>query len=42
MFSTKYVYGRQEMFVTGIASDYTKRVIAMMNGDSDKIPVFRI
>ena len=42
MFATKYVYGRQEMFLTNIASDYTKRVIAMMNGDSDKIPVFRI
>ena len=42
MFATKYVYGRQEMFLTNIASDYTKRVIAMMNGESDKIPVFRI
>ena len=42
MFATKYVYGRQEMFLTNIASDYTKRVIAMMNGESDKIPVFGI
>ena len=42
MFATKYVYGKQEMFLTNIASDYTKRVIAMMNGESDKIPVFRI
>lgn len=42
MFATKYVYGRQEMFLTNIASDYTKRVIAMMNGESEKIPVFRI
>lgn len=42
MFAIKYVYGRQEMFLTNIASDYTKRVIAMMNGESDKIPVFRI
>ena len=42
MFAIKYVYGRQEMFLTNIASDYTKRVIAMMNGESEKIPVFRI
>ena len=42
MFATKYVYDNQEMFLTNIASDYTKRVIAMMNGESDKIPVFRI
>lgn len=42
MFATKYVYGNQEMFLTNIASDYTKRVIAMMNGESEKIPVFRI
>lgn len=42
MFATKYVYGSQEMFLTNIASDYTKRVIAMMNGESEKIPEFRI
>ena len=42
MFAIKYVYGRQEMFLTNIASDYTKRVITMMNGESEKIPVFRI
>ena len=42
MFAIKYVYGRQEMFLTNIASDYTKRVIAMMNDESEKVPVFRI
>lgn len=42
MFAIKYVYGKQEMFLTNIASDYTKRVIAMMNGESENIPVFRI
>lgn len=42
MFASTYVYGRQEMFLTNIANDYTKRVISVMNEESTKIPVFRI
>lgn len=42
LFATKYVYGNQEMFLTNIASDYTKRVISAMNGETHNIPVFRI
>lgn len=42
LFATKYVYGNQEMFLTNIASDYTKRVISAMNGETHSIPVFRI
>lgn len=42
LFATKFVYGKQEMFLTNIASDYTKRVISAMNGEAATIPVFRI
>lgn len=42
MFARQYVYNNQEMFLTNIASDYTKRVIAMMNGETAQMPVFRI
>ncbi|GFH39867.1 type II CRISPR-associated endonuclease Cas1 [Pseudolactococcus insecticola] len=42
LFATTFVYDQKEMYLTNIASDYTKRVIAALNGEDTTVPVFRI
>lgn len=42
MFAQTYVYRKKEMYLTNIASDYTKRVVSVLNGETVEIPIFRI
>lgn len=40
LFTNKYYYNNKEMFLTNIASDYTKKVIRALNEETERIPVF--
>lgn len=40
LFTNKYHYNNKEMFLTNIASDYTKKVIRALNEETERIPVF--
>lgn len=42
MFSKTYLYGKKEMFLTNIVSDYTKKTIQALNGEREGVPLFRI
>ena len=42
MFTNKYSYNDKEMYLTNIISDYTKRVIKVLNNETEGVPVFRI
>ena len=42
MFSDTYLYKNQEMYLTNIVSDYTKKVIKALNNDGKGVPEFRI
>lgn len=42
MFTNNYLYNNKSMFLTNIASDYTKKTIKCLNGDSERMPEFRL
>ncbi|MFL2129020.1 type II CRISPR-associated endonuclease Cas1 [Ruoffia sp. FAM 26255] len=42
IFTTSYGYNNKNMFLTNIVSDYTRKLIKVMNGESEKVPEFRI
>lgn len=42
MFTTCYEYRNKNMFLTNIASDYTKTVIKVLNEEMEGVPKFRI
>ncbi|MGO3732697.1 MAG: type II CRISPR-associated endonuclease Cas1 [Vagococcus sp.] len=42
MFTTCYEYKNKNMFLTNIASDYTKTVIKVLNEEMEGVPKFRI
>lgn len=42
LFTNQYIYNSKAMFLTNIASDYTKKVIKVLNEQTERIPEFRI
>lgn len=42
IFSDTYSYNEKEMYLTNIASDYTKKVIKVLNEEMEGVPEFRI
>lgn len=42
LFTNKYSYGKKEMFLTNIVSDYTSKVIKVLNNETEGVPQFRI
>lgn len=42
LFESRYVYGKKEMYLTNIVSDYTKKVIKALNNEKERIPIFRL
>lgn len=44
LFTNNYVYKFQEMYLTNIVQDYTKKVIKVLNGEADlkEIPEFKV
>lgn len=40
LFGNKYLYNSKEMFLTNIASDYTKKVVKVLNEETERIPEF--
>ncbi len=42
IFSDTYLYNGKQMFLTNIASDYTKKVIKTLNDEMEGVPKFRI
>ncbi|MDT2597778.1 type II CRISPR-associated endonuclease Cas1 [Enterococcus dongliensis] len=42
LFTNQYVYNSKTMFLTNIVSDYTKKVVKVLNEESERIPEFRI
>ena len=42
LFSQTYDYGNKQMYLTNIASDYTKKVIKVLNGETERIPEFKV
>ncbi|MBM7710993.1 CRISPR-associated endonuclease Cas1 subtype II [Enterococcus xiangfangensis] len=42
LFTNQYTYNSKAMFLTNIASDYTKKVIKALNEEVERIPEFRI
>lgn len=42
MFINTYTYDGKQMYLTNIASDYTKKLIKTLNGEGERIPEFRI
>ncbi|SLM84819.1 CRISPR-associated protein Cas1 [Vagococcus fluvialis bH819] len=42
IFSDTYSYNEKEMYLTNIASDYTKKVIKVLNEETEGVPEFRI
>lgn len=42
MFSNCYAYNNKEMFLTNIASDYTKKIIKVLNGEQVPFPQFSL
>lgn len=42
LFSNNYLYNNKSMFLTNIVTDYTKKVIKVLNHEEERIPEFRI
>lgn len=42
LFDNRYVYGKKEMYLTNIVSDYTKKVIKALNSEKEEVPIFRL
>lgn len=42
LFHDTYPYGSQNMYLTNIASDYTKKIIKVLNGEITDVPEFRL
>ncbi|WP_088838825.1 type II CRISPR-associated endonuclease Cas1 [Listeria sp. ILCC792] len=42
LFENNYLYRNQQMFLTNIVSDYTKKVIKALNKEIERVPEFRI
>lgn len=42
LFTNLYVYGNREMYLTNIISDYTKKVIKVLNNEIERVPIFRL
>ena len=42
LFTNKYLYNSKEMFLTNIASDYTKKIIKVLNEETERIPEFQV
>ncbi|MBO0475542.1 type II CRISPR-associated endonuclease Cas1 [Vagococcus sp. DIV0080] len=42
IFSDTYLYNGKQMFLTNIASDYTKKIIKTLNDEMEGVPKFRI
>lgn len=42
IFSQTYLYYGKEMYLTNIVSDYTKKVVKILNGEQKELPEFRI
>lgn len=42
LFTNQYTYNSKTMFLTNIASDYTKKVVKVLNEQTERIPEFRI
>ena len=42
LFDNRYIYGKKEMYLTNIVSDYTKKVIKALNNEKERIPIFRL
>jgi CRISPR-associated protein Cas1 len=42
LFNQTYSYGNKQMYLTNIASDYTKKVIKVLNGEIERIPEFKV
>ena len=42
LFTNKYSYGKKEMFLTNVVSDYTSKVIKVLNNETEGVPQFRI
>ena len=42
LFCKTYHYDKKEMFLSNIVSEYTKKVIKVLNGEKAEIPVFRL
>ncbi|WP_163653133.1 type II CRISPR-associated endonuclease Cas1 [Listeria sp. PSOL-1] len=42
LFTTNYMYHKKNMFLTNIASDYTKKVVKALNNEVKGVPKFRI
>jgi CRISPR-associated endonuclease Cas1 subtype II len=44
LFTNNYVYNFQQMYLTNIVQDYTKKVIKVLNGEAEltDIPVFKV
>lgn len=42
MFTNNYLYNNKKMFLSNIASDYTKKTIKCLNGELERVPEFRL
>lgn len=42
LFTNNYMYNKKKMFLTNIVSDYTKKVIKVLNEEMEGVPEFRI
>lgn len=42
LFSETFQYGKGEMYLNNIVSDYTKKFVKVMNGELDEVPVFSL
>lgn len=42
LFTNQYSYNSKAMFLTNIASDYTKKIVKVLNENTERIPEFRI
>ncbi|RKF93065.1 CRISPR-associated endonuclease Cas1 [Listeria monocytogenes CFSAN002350] len=42
LFTKQFDYNDQHMFLTNIASDYTKKIVKVLNEEREGVPEFRI
>lgn len=42
LFEQTYFYGKKEMYLNNIVSDYTKKVVKYLNNQQSSLPVFRL
>lgn len=42
IFDKNFLYNDQNMYLTNIAADYTRKIIKILNGENEEFPVFRI